>query len=193
VADRPPPPDLFVPKADPAPQAAPPASDLDRLQGAWVLTQTDGNAPGPDEKPTTALEFLKDRILAGSGHGRVRLDETKSPRQITITVGDEDPPTGIYKLEGDRLTIATHNKNAKLVPAGFEPDKEAGITVTVYERPQPPTTPPAVAPKDSSKADPPPKAPARDLQKEIDQLREQLKRLETELKDRKPKDPAIPH
>jgi RNA polymerase sigma-70 factor (ECF subfamily) len=165
------------------PRAEPPASDLDRLQGVWVMSRTDGKAPTGE---LDTLEILKDRVLASDGtHGRVRVDETKSPRQITITLGKQptDLISGIYKLEGDRLTIASSTKSPKLIPTGFDADPDAGIRVDVFERPKTPA--PSSSPRDAPKADPAPKPPARDLQNEIDQLREHLKRLEKELKDRK--------
>jgi uncharacterized protein (TIGR03067 family) len=138
-----------------------------------------------DGKPATGetLEILKDRVLPSDGtHGRIQLDETKSPRQVTIVMGKQpnDVMTGIYKLEGDRLTIASCTRSAKLIPTGFDPDPDAGVSVSVYERPKAAPS----SPRDASKADAPAKAPSRDLHKEIDQLREQLKRLEKELKDR---------
>ncbi|MBO0699475.1 MAG: sigma-70 family RNA polymerase sigma factor, partial [Zavarzinella sp.] len=157
------------------PPPAPP--DIDRLQGAWVITQVDGKPVGPDSKRPEVMEFLKDRVLLSDGtHGRVRIDESKSPRQITITMGkaDDPPVTGIYKLEADRLTIASWNKSGKLIPTGFEPDTEAGITVMVLERTK--ALPQAVSPPESPKNDPLIKAPpARDLRKEIDQLRDHLR------------------
>lgn len=171
-----------APSPAPETKSEAPASDLDRMQGAWVSAQ------GPPGERAETIEFLKDRLLGVKGHGRVRLDETKSPRQITIATGDEAPRTGIYKLEGDRLTIATSARSSKLVPLGFEADPEEEIRVTVYERPKPPSSSAATTPR----ADPPSKGPPRDLQKEIDQLREQLKRLEMELKDRKPVEPIVP-
>jgi uncharacterized protein (TIGR03067 family) len=156
------------------------------------MTQVDGKANAADSKRPETLEFLKDRVLSSDGvHGRVRLDEGKSPRLITITMGkpDEAPTTGIYKLEGDRLTIASCGKSDKLIPTGFEPDAGAGITVTVLERPRTPMPSTSAAPE-RPKAETTPVAPVRDLQKEIDQLREQLKRLEKQLKERKPDEPA---
>jgi RNA polymerase sigma factor (sigma-70 family) len=175
-------PDLGAPRSDVTPP------DLERLQGVWVVTQEDGKPIGYEPK-RVAMEFLKDRVLMSDGtHGRVRLDELKSPRQIMITMGtpDEPPITGIYKLEADRLTIASCAKSAKLIPTGFEPEPEAGITVTVYERQK--AQPAASVPQ----TEPPVKGPPRHLQKEIDQLREQLRRLEKELKDGKDGPPSGP-
>ena len=180
----PPAPPLSAPAvaADPPPPAT--RSDLDRLQGVWVMTLMDGNPPrGEDVKSTAALEILQDRFLTGGGYGRIRLDESKSPKQFTLTPGKQgDPPvTGIYRLDGDRLVLAACTKSVKLVPTDFEPDPEAGITVMLYERPRAPVATPPVP-----RAAPPVQPPARDLQKEIDQLRDQLKRLEKLLQERQP-------
>jgi uncharacterized protein (TIGR03067 family) len=166
---------------------APPPSDLDRLQGVWMITQEDGKPLVPEVGRQETLEFLKDRVLSADGtHGRVRIDDAKAPRQISLGLGKpgEPPLTDIYKLEGDRLVIASCTKSPKLVPTTFDPDPDAGIGVIVLERQKTPPPAPA-APKDSPRVEPQSKPPARDLQKEIDQLREQLKRLEKELKDRK--------
>ena len=179
-------PSVSLPQAtDPTPPRAEPApSDLDRLQGVWVLSQLDGK---PATGDSDTLEILKDRVLASDGtHGRIRVDEARARGRLTLTLGKQptDEVTGIYKLEGDRLTISASTKSPKLIPTGFDPDPDAGVQVSVYERPKPPPAP-AAAPRDATRADPGPKPPARDLQKEIDLLREQLKRLEREVKDRK--------
>src|SRR5207248_238726 len=128
-------------KAAPQPPAAiPPVASVDvgPAGGGYSLpppgTGADGsglpiigstNPPPPAEARADALEILKDRVLASDGtHGHVRLDEGKSPRQIRITMGKqpEDAILGIYELKGDRLTIATCKRSAKLIPTGFEPD-----------------------------------------------------------------------
>jgi uncharacterized protein (TIGR03067 family) len=157
-------------------------SDLDRIQGTWVMAQLDGKPVEAGKKPET-VEFLKDRVLSSDGsHGRVRIDEAKVPRQIAISFSkpDEMPMVGIYKIEGDRLYMACSSKTTKLIPTDFEADDD--VRVIVYERPRPQATPPAGPPR----IDPAAKTPReRDLQKEIDQLREQLQRLEKELKERK--------
>ena len=170
--------------------------DSELLQGVWVYTSTDGK-PVPAERQNEYVEFLKNRILLSNGtHGRFRLEDSKSPKQITITFASksEGPVNGIYKIEGDRLTIASYNKSGKLIPTTFEPDPEAGIAVEVYERqkavpPPMPTRPSAQPPSayQAPRADRPPptiRPPERNLLKEIDQLREQLRRLEKELKSR---------
>jgi RNA polymerase sigma factor (sigma-70 family) len=180
----------LVPSVNEQTYAVPPVavqtSDFDRLQGAWIILSDDG-------KPVNVeLEFLKDRVLTSDGgHGRFTIDESKSPKQITITITKQPNETtrGIYKIEGDRLTIASYNGPGKLLPTAFEPDDKARINVMVLERQKVPPPPPpklesapqqpvadsAVPSRDSVRP------PERDLLKEIDQLREQLKRLEIEL------------
>jgi uncharacterized protein (TIGR03067 family) len=178
-------------------------SDLDRLQGVWLHSQQDGKGIAADANPESgSLEILHDRLLTPDGkHGRVRLDESKSPKRIVFELPGKDTLSGIYKLEGDRWTIAAHNKSTKLVPIAFEPDAESGISVTVLERAKE-VRPPALESEVGvrrgmtlpSRPMPvatqgPPEAPGDsrdvlDLRKEVDQLREQIKRLEKLLKDR---------
>jgi uncharacterized protein (TIGR03067 family) len=179
--------------------------DIELLQGAWMLVVEDGK---PANDKALALEIIKDRVLASDGtHGRFQIDESRSPKQISITIGKQpgDTTKGIYKLEGDRLTIASYNGPGKLLPTAFEPDPDTRISVMVLERQKAPPSPPKVEPARSlprAEAQPriepaippipereqfknPSRAPERDLIREIDQLKEQLKRLEKELKDRK--------
>jgi RNA polymerase sigma factor (sigma-70 family) len=200
--------DSFTLPVPTTPTLAPTPSDLERLQGAWVPVQADGkpvSGAGADD----SMEIVKDRVLTSDGrHGRFRLDESKSPRQIRFEMPGESkgPNTGIYKLEGDRLTIASHNRSANLVPIKFESNAEDGIRVVVYERVkgevppptrrEPPrvpaasdTTLPSSPPLNDAPKLEPPRPTERDLHKELDQLREQLKRLEKLLQDRKPGEP----
>jgi RNA polymerase sigma factor (sigma-70 family) len=161
VAEVPPrPPEVTV--AD-----ARPASDLDRLQGVWVLAGTDYKPrAAAEELSETTLEFLKDRVLLVDGtYGRVRLDEGKSPKRIVLELQHKGakPLTGIYKLEGDKLTIAAYTRSGKLMPTDFEADAEAGISVAVYERVKgdrpPKATPGAERSKPSESAPTPLSAP----------------------------------
>jgi uncharacterized protein (TIGR03067 family) len=183
-----------TPTVPPAVPVTPPG-DLDRLQGSWALKQRDGSPPKPGSPGVNAAEpdatFVKDRILTGDGaHGRFQIDESKSPKRITIQMPKDDyAKLAIYRLEGDSLVIAYHTRSSRLIPIDFEVDEQNGVTVEVYERvkgdPPPKKKPATDAPRTDRKAEPPVPRTDRDIQKEVDQLREQLKRLEQELKDRK--------
>jgi RNA polymerase sigma factor (sigma-70 family) len=172
-------------------------TDARALQGVWRM-DLGRSKPGGNSREES-IEFLKDRVLVSDGtHGRFKLDLSKSPKQITITmVGKDrdDIQTGIYKIEGDLLTIAIYNGPGKLVPTVFEPDNESHVQVVIYQRmkPTPPPAPsapildlPKRAPSMPAESHAIPSQPAeRDLVKEIDQLKEQIRRLEKALKDRK--------
>jgi RNA polymerase sigma factor (sigma-70 family) len=229
--DLPPIPELgkerAVPATVPVPATPSPASDIDQLQGMWRLTKRNGEAENPST-PEAAnemlIEIVKDRILVGNGsHGRVRIDTSKEPKQITIeiTAGQKaEFHRFIYKIEGDMLTMAGVTNSPKLVPIDFDVAPGSSVVVEAYERvkgpppsPKPPASTPGlvptvapmdprssrndlpiipIAPPDDLRVPPPPEAknvptkPAeRDLLKEIDQLREQIKQLEKLLKERK--------
>lgn len=169
-------------------------ADIEQLQGTWIMLK-DGEKPTkPADGREETVEFLKDRILSSDGmHGLVKLDESKSPKQITIVMApgkSGETVSGIYKIEANRLTIAVYTGKGKLIPTSFEPDRDAQINVTAYMREPQPSTP--INPPLVSEASPPVRnvdlplqAPKRDLLKELDQLREQIKRLEKELKNQK--------
>ncbi|HKB04307.1 MAG TPA: sigma-70 family RNA polymerase sigma factor [Gemmataceae bacterium] len=191
------------------PATAPTPSDLDQLQGVWTLVKRYGQPRPPDGKDEV-LEFVKDRVLISTGrHGRIRIDASRDPKQMTLDItadGKTEFQRFIYKLEGDTLTLAGCHTSEKLVPIDFEPDQAAGIDVLVHERskgPRPvkvsdggvvggmtlpsPRLPAGTPARPPESADSP---AARDLRKEVDELREQIKRLERALKDRKPEPPT---
>jgi uncharacterized protein (TIGR03067 family) len=156
-------------------------------------------APSPDAAEESVMEFVKDRVLMDDVHGRFVIDEAKSPKRITIDFRPTkaEKKLAIYKLDGDTLTFARHTKSNKLLPADFDPDPEAGVIVVVYTRlkgDRPPKDKPAPGVKPGSTDLPaikgPVAPPARNLQREVDQLREQLQRLEKELKERRPDGPG---
>src|SRR5262249_52228044 len=93
LAPTSPPPPVAGPTTPTVPSAAPapPSNDLDRLQGSWALKQRDGNPPKPGMPGEPDVTFVKDRILAGDGaHGRFQIDESKSPKRITIQMPKDD-------------------------------------------------------------------------------------------------------
>ena len=200
----------------PMAEVAKPIPDIDQLQGMWRLSKRNGqpfNSATPEAAGEALIEFVKDRILVGSGHGRVKLEVSKEPKQLTIEMPQkEELHRVIYKIEGDTFTMAGVTQLAKLVPIDFEGGP--GVEVDVYERvkdmPTPVrraspaatgTLPSGAPPNPQLKRDDPPvyriappdmvippapiKSPETDLRKEIDQLKEQIKQLEKMLKERK--------
>lgn len=158
---------------------------LDRLQGEWVMTKRNGQSIAT----ATADEFMEvvnDRILLGKGHGRIQVDESVSPKRIIID-SREGPIHCIFRVHGDVWTMACYDKPGKLIPIDFEPDVANGISVIVYERAKgsrPSRNSDSGASGSIRELPIAPGTAPRDLQKEVDQLREQVKRLEKELKER---------
>jgi RNA polymerase sigma factor (sigma-70 family) len=92
-------------------------SDLERLQGVWTLIamESAGKKASPDEvnKNAAKLNCAGDKVVieqgAGSETARVRIDAAKQPKQIDLIVGRNDVHKGIYRLDGDTLTICKYH------------------------------------------------------------------------------------
>ena len=112
--------------------AADKKSDRDSFQGNWKLTSAEtGNGKEPADEVESATLLIKDDKMTFSmtvNNERksqeliFKLDEAKSPRQIDITEGQAGDVgavhLGIYKLEGDTLTICKSHPPADR-PADF--------------------------------------------------------------------------
>jgi uncharacterized protein (TIGR03067 family) len=89
--------------------------EMKKLQGVWQVTKwidTDGKPAAADEVKGISFEFKEDRVTKRTD-GRAReplkfiLNPTKKPNWIDFDAGldIEVKMQGIYKLEGDELTI----------------------------------------------------------------------------------------
>jgi len=95
--------------------------DLDRLQGAWRAVRIEkGGSPVPDEVAATVRYiFDDDRVILmegdqKTGEGVITLEPAADPRafDFTATEGPQKGTTvlGIYRLEGDSLTMCLGNE-----------------------------------------------------------------------------------
>jgi uncharacterized protein (TIGR03067 family) len=128
--------------------AAPPTKDenkkdLDRMQGDWAADRftRDGTALEDDDAQSFFRTVKGDRYTTfrfnrRAGSGKFTLDATRSPRQIDLL---PDPPfkgkpiPGIYKIEGDKLTICYAAPGGKR-PEAFASKEGSGITLMVWLR-----------------------------------------------------------
>lgn len=85
-----------------------PKTDLDRFQGTWylVMAMQDGNAlPGDKVKQTTIVfngdtfRFPGSAEYATSKSGTIKLDETKTPKEMDAISTEKEVMLGIYALE----------------------------------------------------------------------------------------------
>ena len=94
------------PAQAPAPAAS--KTDLERLQGTWhlVMAMQDGNALPEDKVKQTTIVFKGDTFrfpgsaeYATSKSGTVKLDETKTPKEMDAISTEKEVMLGIYALE----------------------------------------------------------------------------------------------
>ena len=124
-----------------------PAKELERHQGTWLAGSFtyDGKESAP-EVVRSITRTVKDDHVVWKRNGKsfagtkIELDATHDPK--TIDVIPDGGPTmgkhilGIYKLEGDKLTICMAGTD-KERPKSFEARKGSGQTLMVFERERP--------------------------------------------------------
>jgi uncharacterized protein (TIGR03067 family) len=122
----------------------PTRSDLDRLQGTWVLVamQREGEeVPAEDLKGSTAV-YEGNHIILRDGdrvrrRGLVTLDPSRKPK--AINTWDQDGPyedqtvPGIYELDGDTLRLCFSRPGSER-PKEFNTRTRPGVLFCVYKR-----------------------------------------------------------
>jgi uncharacterized protein (TIGR03067 family) len=94
------------PTSEPPPATA--AEELKRLEGEWKVVR----AEPAELKQWGTATFKGDTVTFGEGRSplRIRIDPTKDPKWINLYLEsyEVDLP-GLYKLDGDRLTLYVIN------------------------------------------------------------------------------------
>ena len=124
------------PKVDPKP-----ASTEHPLKGEWVVEShvASGKPLAPIGKPER-ITITHDRWkigVEGKTESCLTIDASKDPPQIDVwvpTQGDEDEARcrGIYKLEGDTLTVCY--RMGKERPTKFESPPKSGVWMMTLKR-----------------------------------------------------------
>jgi uncharacterized protein (TIGR03067 family) len=122
------------------------AKDLKTMQGDWAGDSftRDGMAFPPDDAQALFRTVKGDRYTLSRfrkkvGSGKFTIDATKSPREITFY--PDAPPKGkpapampgIYKIEGDRITMCYPAPGGKR-PTKFEAPEGSGLSLVVWVR-----------------------------------------------------------
>jgi uncharacterized protein (TIGR03067 family) len=126
--------------ADPAPDAK---QEADKLQGEWTMVslETRGRKSTDEAVKGYRLTIRGDRWevtrggAAAGGDITFKLDPSKDPKEIDLVTksrGAESVSRGIYKLEGDTLTLCRTQGTADR-PKEFKTTPEAGVLV-VWKR-----------------------------------------------------------
>ena len=88
--------------------------DLGRLQGTWTLVSAmqDGKALAEDKVKNTTIVFKDDTFrfpelaeYATSRTGTIKIDATKTPRQMDAISTENEVMLGIYELHGDNYKV----------------------------------------------------------------------------------------
>jgi uncharacterized protein (TIGR03067 family) len=128
-----------------SPNDAPDESNSNVLQGSWrgIAVEMSGQKPeGVAETLTLCFEGNSLTVLehgdAGSS-GTFRIDATKNPTTIDIVYSkdrnrDERRAWGLYKIEGETLTIITVEGEEADRPKDFACEKGKGYTMVTLRR-----------------------------------------------------------
>jgi uncharacterized protein (TIGR03067 family) len=121
--------------------------DAEAIKGKWVAVSIkQGGFPVPDEVVKT-FKFKfdgKDYINSAmdqSEEGGYKIDSSKSPKTIDfdIKTGNDKgkKQLGVYKLDGDKLTIVASMAGDTERPKSTEPGADDPVLVVVLEREKP--------------------------------------------------------
>jgi uncharacterized protein (TIGR03067 family) len=118
---------------------ATPKTDLDRLQGTWYLASAmqDGKALPEDKVKQTTIVFKGDfpgsAEYATSRAGTIKLDETKTPKEMDAISTEKEVMLGIYALEenGYKVCFAPAGKPR---PTEFTSTPGSGQILQVWQR-----------------------------------------------------------
>lgn len=115
----------------------------DELQGSWagVSRVRDGEKQSV-EKWVITLEGEKFQTTADGKvieSGTIKLDTTKSPKTYTAEITGDFPNkgekyNGIYKVDGDTLTLCVNVKAGKEAPSEFVSKPDTGHQLIVWSR-----------------------------------------------------------
>jgi len=117
-------------------------TDHDQIQGMWIAEsgQRNGEPTPLDKIDMQRMFFDGDKLYVEGpggkqGDGHFQLTETTSPKRIGVSVtADTRGLRGIYKLEGNRLTICLDKDQSADVPKTFDAPARTTLDLIVLRR-----------------------------------------------------------
>ncbi len=129
------------PAAGPLDKAA--LKELKALEGDWTVVRLEAGGkkhkPGPDEQMKLTFQGAKWSFPATGEEGEVvALGASSSPKLIDLKSTRRGRGAivreGIYKADGDNLTIVLYQGTEKKRPTSFDTPTEAGTVLFVFKR-----------------------------------------------------------
>jgi uncharacterized protein (TIGR03067 family) len=113
---------------------------LEALQGKWLLERLETKDGKQDTRPNgndMVLEIKGTKFLTDDTEKAeiLALHDDLDPKGIDVKrVDGSDKDEGIYKLEGDKLTIVINVSAAKSRPANFDAPTAEGVILLEFSR-----------------------------------------------------------
>jgi RNA polymerase sigma-70 factor (ECF subfamily) len=114
--------------------------DEEKILGTWALVSAEaGGKKVPEEKVKEArLVFAAGgkwtgKFPKGDQEGTYKLDPARKPKEITFTGQEGKTQPGVYKLDGDTLTICI-NEEGNERPTEFASKEGTKLTLIVFKR-----------------------------------------------------------
>jgi uncharacterized protein (TIGR03067 family) len=117
-------------------------TDDDKILGTWLLTSEEegGSSKQAEGKKITVTFAAEGKAVVKYGIGdrpdrdfTFQLDATRKPNEITI-MGTGETFAGIYKLDGDMLTVCMGQRDGAARPAEFATRDGDGLVLVVLKR-----------------------------------------------------------
>lgn len=117
--------------------------ELEKLQGEWrtVAVEVDGGAVPSWQFENTRLVVAGNRFTLRNPlpdadqrtEGHLRLDPTKVPKELDLSLDDSKAIEEIYELEGDTLRVCYPVRSGRR-PKEFKTAPASGLSIVLYER-----------------------------------------------------------